>query len=87
MKRSVGHFERDERCAALDGIDIALLDWADWIQYDKCPAGYPSRAAGMAAPSWIKDSEELHEANDELRAEATNAAIDSLGDVSLGARG
>jgi hypothetical protein len=44
--------------------------------------GYPSKAAGIVAPSWSRDSDELHEANDELRAEATNAAIDSLREVS-----
>jgi len=67
---------------ALDEIDVALQDWADWMQYDKGPAGYPSKAAGMVAFSWSKDSDELHEANDEIRAEATNAAIDSLREVS-----
>ena len=78
------HQQEERECMdiALDKIDLVLQDWADWMQHDRGPAGYPSKAAGIAAPSWIKDSEELHEVNDELRAEATNAAIDSLREVS-----
>jgi hypothetical protein len=84
MKLPTSRHELEIRHAgiALDEIDVALQDWADWMRYDKGPAGYPSKAAGIVAPSWSKDSDELHETNDEIRAEATNAAIDSLREIS-----
>jgi len=62
-----------------DEIDKALENWSDWMRKsEQLVAEYPSTASGMLAPSWIKDSEELYEALDELNAKATNAAIDSL---------
>ena len=65
-----------------DEIDYALHDWAEWMRRPEPPQGYPSRSAGMLAPTWIKDSEELYEAADVTKIEATNAAIDSLKTLS-----
>ena len=62
----------------LDAIDYALQDWAEWMKRPEVPQGYPARSAGMLAPSWIRDSEELYEAADMAKIEATDAAIDSL---------
>lgn len=65
-----------------DAIDLALDDWAEWMRGPDSPAGYPARAAGMLAPTWIRSSDELYDAVDQQKIDATDAAIDSLSALS-----
>lgn len=60
-------------------VESALEDWAEWMRQDEpLTAGYPSKAAGMLIPSWMKDAEEAYEEVDAQLVKATDAAIDSL---------
>lgn len=60
-------------------VEAAIENWVEWMRRDEpITTGYPSKAAGMIVPSWIKDSEDAYDEVDNRLVEATDAAIDSL---------